>query len=133
MDFYLDENIPIRIAMALNYLEGENRVHNIYSTVEKFGAGVSDLDLFQDIAKTKGIFITNDLKVAHKKDEAELLRELSIGTFLINFRQGASFWERVIMIMKNWVFIKETAKYYELKKLHFICRIKITGKPEITL
>ena len=132
MDFYLDENIPVRIAMALNYLEGDKRIHNVYSTSEKFGTGVLDPDLFPKIAEVNGVYITNDLKVAHRKVEFELLQKLSIGSFLICFKPGASYWERVLMKMKNWEYIKETAQFYEPQKRHFICRIKVAGKPDIT-
>lgn len=132
MDFYLDENIPIRIANAINYLEGDKRIHNVYSTTEAFGSGVLDPDLFPKISQVSGIYITNDLKVAHRKDEFELLNHLSIGTFLLCFKPSSSYWERVLFVMKNWEYIKQTAVYNEPKKCHYICRIKVAGKPEIT-
>jgi PIN like domain len=130
MDFYLDENLPSHIAKALNYLEGDKRTHNLYSTIETFGSGVLDIDLFPKISQANGVYITNDLKVAHKKAEAELLKRLSIGTFLIQFKQGATYWERVLFIMKNWEYIKETALYNDHKKTHYIVKLKTVGKPE---
>lgn len=132
MDFYFDENIPDRIAQALNYLEGENRKHNVFYTGKEFKTGIIDVELFPLISKAKGIFITNDLKVAHRKVEIELLKELNIPTYLLCFRQGATYWERVLMIMEKWPYIKETALYYEPNGKHYICKIKVKGKPEIT-
>lgn len=129
MDFYLDENIPERIAEGLNYFEGEKRKHNVYSVVEKGLAGKKDVDLFPKIKEWNGIFITNDLKITTRKNEFELLKELGLSVFIVSFKKGSTYWERVNTIMNRWQLIKEIA---EGETKPFVCHVKLIGKPVVT-
>jgi len=55
MDFYFDENLPERVARALNELEGKQSSVNIYSTVDKWEKGIKDPDLAVKISEADGI------------------------------------------------------------------------------
>lgn len=127
MDFYLDENLPPRVANALNALE-EGEEDNVYHTKVVFGEGILDLDLYPKIKEKNGILITNDLKMLSRNNERELIRSLGIAAFFISLPKGASFVLKYRTIINKWEEIKLVCR----KNKHpFMCRIKMRGETEI--
>ena len=127
MDFYLDEQLPKRVANALHELERYEDKHNVYSTEMKFGKGVKDPDLYDKLKNVNGILISNDLRMKTRSNEFTLLKELGITAFLISLPSGSGYWIKVKTIINNWDEIKSTS---EKCKHPFIRRIKMRGESE---
>lgn len=127
MDFYFDENLPIRVAKAINELEYGTE-HNVYHTAVEFEKGILDPDLYPLIKKRNGILITNDLKMLSRKNEYELLRSLGITTFIMSIPMGSPFEVKYKTIINKWEEIKKICR----RNNHpFMCRIKMRGETEI--
>jgi hypothetical protein len=124
MDFYLDENLPKRVARALNELEGEKAIHKVLSTEVEFGKGIKDPDLFQKLKEVEGILITNDIRISTRQSEFSLLNDLKISAFLITFPKNSGYWEKALKIINTWNLIKEIT---EKNSSHIIVKIKNNG------
>lgn len=127
MNFYLDENLPPRVANALNALE-EGEEDNVYHTELVFEKSIKDPDLFPKIKERDGILITNDLKMLSKKGEYEQMVSLGITAFFIKFPSGANFVLKYRFIIDKWEMIKDICRN---NKHPFRCKITSKGKPEI--
>lgn len=127
MNFYLDENIPPRIASALNILEGDDG-HFVFSTELEFGKGIKDDELFYRLQEASGILITNDLKQITRRNEITLLKELGITSFVLSFPSGSNFELKYRTMILHWEEIKRTCRKNQMP---FICRITAKGKFEI--
>lgn len=124
MDFYFDENVPIRLARAIAELE---KVYKVFSTFDKIGGGVKDISLIPQIKQLDGILVTFDLKIITRVNEFDLIKSEGITVFVLKIRTGATYWEQVNFIMKNW----ETIINICNSKPHpFICVLKEKGQPE---
>jgi len=88
MKFYLDENLPVRVAYALDALEGE-KGHEVYHTEEAFAKEIKDTDLFPLIKENNGILMTGDLKMLSRKKEHELILKLGITVIFFSLPKGA--------------------------------------------
>jgi hypothetical protein len=127
MDFYFDENLPVRIANALAALEeGEN--HNVYHTTLAFEPSIKDPDLYPLIRNRNGILVTNDMKMLSRAPEYQIMLTLQITAFFISLPKGADFALRYRTIFDKWEDIKLICRK---NKRPFMCRIKMRGKPEI--
>lgn len=127
MDFYFDENLPIRVANAINALE-EGEQYNVYHTVITFGHGIKDLDLYPLIKEKNGILVTNDLKMLSRKNEYELIVSTGITVVFINMTRGANFVLKYKTIINKWEEIKNICR----KNNHpFMCKIKMRGETEV--
>ncbi len=129
MDFYFDEQLPKIVANALNVLESHEGFNRVFSTEEKIGKGIKDVDLFHKLKKLEGILVTHDLKMTTRKNEFSLIKELGITVFIISLPSGANFelqYQTIIGAM--WPNIKKI--YKNRKGSPFVCRIKMRGEPE---
>ena len=127
MDFYFDENLPLRVANAINALE-EGEEDNIYHTEIAFERSIKDPDLYRKIKEKNGILVTNDLKMLTRKTEYDLIHSLEITVIFISLPSGASFALRYRTIINKWEEIKQICR----KNKHpFLCRIKMRGETEI--
>lgn len=126
MDFYFDENMPVRVANALNELEA-GEIHNVYHIQSVWEKGIKDPDLFPLIKEKSGIFVTNDLKILSRKNEYELLQSLEITAIFIDFPSGTNFVYKYQKIFKHWEDIKEICTR---EKHPFLCKFKMRGNPE---
>ncbi|MES2559008.1 MAG: hypothetical protein V4590_04675 [Bacteroidota bacterium] len=126
MDFYIDENLPNKVAHALHALEGPDG-HNVYSTVDEIGAGVLDPDLIVELTKRKGIFLTHDFRMITRKNEFQLLKEQGLTVFFISLPSGCNYSIIYQTIIGSWEDIKKICR----KEKHpFLCKMKMRGKPE---
>lgn len=127
MVFYFDENMPKRIAQALDALEGDRSDINVFSTEIVWDKGIDDPTLFRKISEVGGILITNDLKIKTRRNQFELLKELELSAFLFSFPKHSKFPVKYMKIFSYWEFIKKTTAR---RKLSFICKIKNNGTEE---
>jgi hypothetical protein len=128
MDFYFDEQLPKIIANALNIIEGHEGINNVFSTETEFGKGISDLELFARLKEVNGILVTHDLKMKTRKNEFSVIKELGVSVFLISLPSGANFELQYQTIIGIWPEIKKICR--KQRGIHFVCRIKMRGKPE---
>jgi hypothetical protein len=127
MDFYFDENLPPRVANALNALE-EGEEDNVYHTQVAFGKGILDPDLYPMLKKANGILITIDLKMLSRKNEYELIKTLGITVIFLCIPRNENFAFKYKAIIDRWEEIKKTCRE---NKQPFLCKIKMKGQPEI--
>ena len=127
MEFYLDENLPPRVANALHALEQGEGI-SVYHTKVAFNMGILDPDLYPKLKERNGILITNDFKMLSRKAEYQLMISLGITAFFIKFPSGANFFVKYKMIFDRWEEIKKICKE---NKRPFKCKIKPRGKSEI--
>lgn len=128
MDFYFDEQLPKIIANALNVIESHEGLNKVFSTETEFGKGIPDLELFARLKAVNGILVTHDLKMKTRKNEFSVIKALGISVFLISLPSGANFELQYQTIIGLWPEIKRI--YKKQRGAHFVCRIKMRGKPE---
>lgn len=127
MTFYLDEQLPKAIAMALDTLEQHDGVHRVLSTEQEFGKGVKDVDLFDVLSRVDGVLITHDLKMVTRKNEFSIIKSLGVSVFIISLPSGANFETIYLTIIGMWPGIKKIARK---QTRPFVCRLKMRGQPE---
>lgn len=126
MDFIIDENLPPRVAQALNALAGRHE-HRVFHVQEKYAKGIKDVDLIKLIGKDKLILITNDLKMKTRSNEFTLLKDEGVSAFLISLPRVCDFDAISVTVINKWKEIREIA---EKAKQPFVCRIKLKGDSE---
>jgi hypothetical protein len=127
MDFYFDENLPPRVANALNALE-EGEMDNVYNIQDAFGKGILDPDLYPLLKKVNGILITIDLKMLSRKNEYGLIKTLGITVIFLCIPKHENFVFKYRTIIDKWEEIKRVCKE---NKHPFMCKIKMRGVLEI--
>ena len=127
MDFYIDENLPPKVAHALHALERPDG-YNVYSIQETFGKGILDTDLIPKLAEVSGTLITHDFRLLTRKNEFKLLKDCGITVFFVSLPSGCNFALMYQIIIGNWETIK---KLYSKEKRPFLCKILQRGKPDI--
>jgi hypothetical protein len=126
MDFYLDEQLPKKIANALDILEQHEAINRVFSTETEFTKGVKDPALYPLLKQVNGILITHDLKMITRANEFSLIKELGVTVFVISLPGNVNFelmWET---IFGKWSEIKRIA---HKTKHPFVCRLTMRGKP----
>lgn len=126
MDFYFDENLPERVARALNELEGKQSSINVYSTVDKWEKGIQDPDLIVLLSKVNGIWVTNDKKLRTRIEHFKLIKRQNITVIIICFASGSDYVTKYQRIVKVWEKIKKTCR--EKEKSAFIAKFGINTK-----
>jgi hypothetical protein len=127
MKFYFDEQLPKKVANALDILEQHDNEHRVFSTEIEFGKGVKDIPLYHKLHEAGGILITHDLKMITRIAEFTAIKDLGITVFFINLPSGVNFTLIYQTLFEKWEEIKEIAKR---QKHPFVCKIKMKGKPE---
>ncbi len=126
MTFFIDENLPYKIAEALNILDKDN---NVFSIPKYFYQGIKDEQWIVEISTLNAFVITQDTNIQKTKNQWKLFTENFIGGFFIksSSKTGLKYWEQVKIIINNWEEIKEKA---EQTKTPFAYRITSRGKME---
>ncbi len=127
MDFYLDENLPPRLAKALNEFDEENRI--LHTQIE-FGKGIKDVPLIDKLNEIKGIkiIVTNDLKFKHRIHQYRIYKDNNLSTIMISLPSGPNDWAKMITITNKWELITELSRKH---KHPFICRIYLRKNPQM--
>ena len=127
MDFYFDEQLPKKVANALDVLEQHDGVHRVFSTELEFGIGLKDVPLYHKLKEVNGILITHDLKMLTRVNEFSALKELGISAFIISLPSGINYTLTYQTIFGKWEEIKKISRK---QAMPFICRLKMKGQPE---
>jgi len=127
MNFFIDENLPPKIAEALDILDNSN---NIYSIPKYFEIGIKDEDWIPKLFNLKGIVITQDTNINRTKKQWDLFTSNNLGGFFIktSSKTGLNYWDLVKLIINNWEEIKQKNKK---TKRPFGYRITQRGKMEL--
>ena len=102
MVFFFDENMPSRIANALNSIEGGKSGVSVFHTGEHYSRGIKDPDLILKIKQDNGIWITQDSNIRKNEGEIGLIRNEGVSVIIIGFGANSKFAEIYQFIFKYW-------------------------------
>jgi hypothetical protein len=103
--FFLDENMPRRLAEALHDHLGENVTH-LY---DHFGAdGVLDPDVLRLVGNQGWFLVSRDLKIMRRPHEREVIQRMGIGAFFLKDSLN-DFCSIVRALIHNWPEMKRYA------------------------
>ena len=112
MKCLFDNNLSIKLAKTLNFLEGEDGVHVVHLR-EKFLANTPDIEWITELGKEGGWFIiTEDRQIRNKPHEKIAWQESNLPVVFLN-RGWASlnFWDIAWKIIKCWPEVKKCVSY----------------------
>ena len=127
MDFYLDENLPPRLAKALNELDEENRI--LHTQIE-FGKGIKDVPLIDKLNEIKGIkiIVTNDKKFKQRIHQYRVYKDNNLSTIMISLPAVTNYWVIINTIVNKWELITKLSREHEHP---FICKIYLRKNPQM--
>jgi len=103
MKCLFDNNMPIKLAKALNLLEGEDGIV-VKHLMEQFPSDTSDITWVEELKKDGGWFvITKDNQIRKKPHERKAWQESNIPiVFLPKSWVKLSLWEMAWRLIKYW-------------------------------
>jgi hypothetical protein len=108
----VDENLSYHFAKGLHALQfplGDNI--EVTSLEEAFGKrGVADEDWIPAWGKQSGIFLTQDIKITTRQQQAALFEQYKLGAFFLDSPKGYRYWDKVKMVIKHWQDMVEIMK-----------------------
>src|SRR4030067_2179966 len=112
MKIVFDENFSIYLARGISDLQcGINGEYiEVSHVVDKFGKGKKDEEWIPEVAKEKGIIITQDTKIARMRSLWEMCKSSDLGIFFIKIPRSYKYWDLVQLIIKKWSSIKDRIK-----------------------
>ena len=121
MTIYFDENESKLLAQALDLLQQKlnkkmEMPFTVKRTVEEFGSGALDQDLFETIGKAGNAIITRDRDVVRRCEEAVIAQRSGLKRFLvvgINKKKPLSFWDVTVLLVNAWQEILEKCQTEE--------------------
>jgi hypothetical protein len=125
MNIFLDENLPERVAVALNALEGIKSPIDVYHTGAYFGWGIKDVDLIAKIKAATGVLITQDDRIRKNAAEIGLIKKEGVSVLIIGISAGSNFEKIYQFIFKHWESIKNQCD--KSKKAPFVAKILSDG------
>lgn len=118
--FFLDENMPRRLAEALHDHLGENVTH-LY---DHFGAdGVLDPDVLRFVGNRGWFLVSRDLKIMRRPHEREVIERMGIGAFFLKDSLN-DFCSIVRALVHNW---PETKRYARSRQRPFALLLRERG------
>lgn len=109
MKIYIDENLPVKLANALNILQKvlnkkEGLDIEVVSIKEAFYSGVKDEEWVIKTGKEKAIVITQDFHLQRIRHQRDLCKEYNLGMLFVHppSKNGFSFWEMTKLLIKRW-------------------------------
>ncbi len=126
MRYYFDENFPPQIAKALQIAQGPlNEKIEIFNVSDIYGRGAADETWIPDIAKNKGIVITQDLNIHRQRQQRELYEKHKMGIIFLKppSKTGLKYWEMVEKMFAVWAVIKSNTKNAK-KPFAFVIRAR---------
>ncbi len=107
----VDENLSHHFAKGLNALQfplGDGI--EVISIEDEFGKGIADEDWIPAWGKLHGIFLTQDIKITTRSQQAALFEKYKLGAFFLNTPKGYRYWEKVKIVIKHWEKMVEIMK-----------------------
>lgn len=107
----VDENLSEYFAEGLHIMQcplGDGI--EVTSIIKEFGRGVADEDWIPRWGQQKGIFITQDLRITTRRQQAQLLTEHHLGAFFLDVPKNYRYWDKVRIIVHRWQEIVELIK-----------------------
>lgn len=97
--FLFDNDIPYRIADALNELDFEHEIHPVRDV---FSADAKDADWIPKAAKGSYILISKDLNQTRRSAERLALRRAKLTAIYLNpFFSNRKFWEQAEFLVRH--------------------------------
>lgn len=133
MIIYIDENMSPVLARGFNLLQSPMNKRNnlkieVRSIKDDFRQGVPDEEWIPKVGKDKACIITQDYNIKRMKHQKALCEKYNLGMFYFrrSSKNGFSYWDMVILIVKHWNKITKKASK-EKKPFAY----KITSKGEM--
>lgn len=107
----VDENLSEYFAEGLHIMQcplGDGI--EVTSIIKEFGRGVADENWIPRWGQQKGIFITQDLRITTRRQQAQLLTEHQLGAFFLDVPKNYRYWDKVRIIVQRWQEIVELIK-----------------------
>jgi hypothetical protein len=107
----IDENLSEYFAEGLNTMQfplGEDIF--VTSIVKEFTKGVTDEEWIPKWGRQKGIFITQDIKITTRRQQAQLLTQYNLGAFFLDVPKNYRYWDKVKVIIDRWQEIVQIIK-----------------------
>lgn len=104
----IDENLSEYFAEGLNMMQyplGDDI--EVTSIAKEFGKGAKDEDWIPLWGKQKGIFITQDLRITIRRQQAQLLTQHHLGAFFLDTPKNYRYWDKVKLVVNKWQEIVE--------------------------
>jgi len=128
MKCLFDNNLPPKLAVTLNYLEGDDGIV-VEHIKEKFSSDTPDIEWINKLAKEGGWFvITKDNQIRKKPHERYAWQESHIPVvFLHKSWMNYDFWEIAWRFVKYWPNLKENISHNrKIKSFELTINGKIT-------
>lgn len=104
--FFLDENMPRRLADALREQLGENATHLYHH----FGrTGVLDPEVLRFVGEQGWVLVTHDRKIMRRPHERRVIEEMGIGAFFLKDTLD-DLCSITRAVMHNWPEMKRHAR-----------------------
>lgn len=122
----IDENLSEYLAEGLDKLQFplDNGIA-VTSIAKEFQKGVKDEDWIPIWGKQKGIFITQDIKITTRRQQAQLLIEHRLGAFFLDVPKNYRYWDKVRIIVTRWPEIIEIIRKHKVPFAYTITPRKI--------
>lgn len=107
----IDENLSEYFAAGLNIMQfplGDDI--EVTSIISEFGKGVKDEEWIPKWGRQKGIFITQDIKITTRRQQAQLLTQYNLGAFFLDVPKNYRYWDKVKVIIDRWPEIAQIIK-----------------------
>lgn len=106
MIFFFDENMPPKVAAALQALGTCEARH----LVDHLPRGTSDEDVFAFVSAQGWLLVTQDAQINRKPHQRQALLESGIGAFILTGRAERTVEEMMIFLLARMPEILETAR-----------------------
>ncbi len=112
MKLFFDENFSKYLASGMSELQsGVGGEHiDVLHIAESFGKGKKDDEWIPEVAKIRGIVITQDIKIARTRTLAEMCKRYKLGIFFVKPPKSYKYWDLVKMVIYKWGDIKEKTR-----------------------
>jgi predicted nuclease of predicted toxin-antitoxin system len=113
MTIFIDENLPVQLAHALQLLEKANNENVLVkSIIDEYGRGAKDEEWIPKLGQLKAFVITQDHNIHRKQLQKQLYQQHKVGLIVFKGpgKHGYTYWEMVENIIKHWRLMKAQIK-----------------------
>jgi hypothetical protein len=99
----IDENLSEQFAEGLHIIQeplGDGIT--VTSIAKEFHRGAKDEEWIPLWGEQKGVFITQDIKITTRRQQAQLLTDYKLGAFFVDVPKNYLYWDRVRIIIDRW-------------------------------